>query len=190
MGIVMRICRTYFPLLICLGAVGCGMHSTLDRHIASHERVYGGGNRSSFEMGNDYHYSGNHKAAIQHYEAALEKEKTNPSLSPEQLVKLINNLGVSYGVTGQLDRAKSTLEYGISKNPTYPTFYYNIGCIFAINGDLTNALANLRQAKRYKANMYTRGAWPDPMKDSAFQAYWKNPQFMEFVQTVWYAETL
>jgi len=168
--------------------VGCGMPHNLNRQ-ASHERVYGGMG-SLYEKGT-YHYNNkDFQEAIQYYEEALEKERTNASLSREQLVRLITNLGVSYGSLGKLDKAKSVLEHGINIDSTYPMFYYNIACIFGQKGDLTNALSYLRQAKRYKANVYTRGWWPDPMKDTSFKEFHSNPEFLKFMQTIWSTEEI
>ena len=49
---------------------------------------------------------------------------------------LIDNLGMSYGITGDLQEAKETFDYGVSKDPTYPLFYYNLACTYAEMNDV------------------------------------------------------
>jgi len=63
-----------------------------------------------------------YKDAIGPYSKALELEKVNPKLEKPFWYVLVDNLGMSYGITGDLQTAKETFDYCVSKDPTYPSF--------------------------------------------------------------------
>ena len=74
---------------------------------------------------------------------------------------LVDNLGMSYGITGDLQKAKETFDYGVSKDPTYPLFYYNLACTYAEMNDTAKAGAYLEKAFDYKANVLPGETMPD-----------------------------
>src|SRR6267142_1530689 len=81
--------------------------------------------------GSTYFVEGNFKKAIPPYEKALALEKGHRTLNQNQWRVLVDNLGESYAITGRTTagnskKAKEMLEYGISKDPDYPLFYYNL----------------------------------------------------------------
>lgn len=115
--------------------------------------------------------------AIPPYAKALELEKKHPTLSSTLWRVLVDNLGMAYGLTGDLSRAKATFEYGINKDSSYPMFYYNLACTYAEMDDLENTLINLRLAFKYKGNMIPGEIFPDPSQDESFQRYVKNEKF-------------
>jgi hypothetical protein len=53
---------------------------------------------------------------------------------------LVDNLGMAYGITGDLKKASEIFEYGLSKDDTYPMFYYNLACTYAEMNDLDNTI--------------------------------------------------
>ena len=69
------------------------------------------------------------------------------------MVWLIDNLGMAYGISGDLEKAKETFEYGVSKDPAYPLFHYNLACTYAEMDDATQAGSYLRKAFEYKSNL-------------------------------------
>jgi hypothetical protein len=52
----------------------------------------------------------------------LAEEKQKPLLGKNLGRVLIDNLGMAYGETGNLQMSKKTFEYGISKDPTFPMY--------------------------------------------------------------------
>jgi len=95
---------------------------------------------------------------------------------------LIDNLGMSYGITGDLQKAKETFDYGVSKDPRYPIFYYNLACTFAEMGNAAEAGSYLKKAFEYKANVLPGENVPDPRKDDSFKKLMENKEFRELAE--------
>lgn len=125
-----------------------------------------------------------YQGAIGPYSQALELEKANPKLQKSLWYVLVDNLGMSYGITGDLAKAKETFEYGVSKDPTYPLFHYNLACTYAEMGDATEAENYLKKAFDYKANVLPGESIPDPRKDDSFEKLMKNKEFRELADTL------
>jgi tetratricopeptide (TPR) repeat protein len=125
-----------------------------------------------------------YKGAIGPYSRALELEKVNPKLEKSFWYVLVDNLGMSYGITGDREKAKETFEYGVSKDPTYPLFHYNLACTYAEMGDATEAGNYLKKAFDYKANVLPGESMPDPRTDDSFKKLMKNKEFRELAETL------
>lgn len=126
---------------------------------------------SAFYLRHDY------KNAIGPYQRALDLEKANPTLSDTLWRVLIDNLGMAYGITGDLKHAKATFEYGISKDDKYPLFYYNLACTYGEMNEMDDAIKNLKLAFERKANIIKGEKMPDPSKDSSFARFIDDPKF-------------
>lgn len=124
-----------------------------------------------------------YKSAIGPYSQALELEKVNPKLEKPLWYVLVDNLGMSYGMTGDLQKAKETFQYGVNKDPTYPIFYYNLACTYAELSDVTEARNNLKKAFEYKANVLPGENIPDPRKDDSFKKLMENKEFQELADS-------
>jgi Tetratricopeptide repeat len=125
-----------------------------------------------------------YRGAIGPYAEALELEKGNPKLERSLWYVLVDNLGMSYGITGDLQKAKETFDYGVTKDPMYPLFYYNLACTYAELGDATEAGNYLKKAFDYKGNVLPGEAMPDPRKDDSFKKLMKNKEFRELAETL------
>jgi tetratricopeptide (TPR) repeat protein len=131
-----------------------------------------------FQYGSFFYLKKNYGRAIVYYERAFEQEKRNPTLPPSLGRVLIDNLGMAYGVTGNLEKSKRTFEYGISKDPTFPMYYYNLACTYAEMNNPKLVIQNLRTAGEYKNNMIPGEKRPDPFKDPSFRYLLKNKKFI------------
>jgi len=143
--------------------------------------------RSSMELvqqGSLFYIQHDYKGAIGPYSQALELEKVNPKLEKVVWYVLIDNLGMSYGATGNLQKAKEIFDYGVSKEPAYPLFYYNLACTYAEMGDATEAENYLKKAFEYKANVLPGERMPDPRTDDSFTKLMKNKEFHELAETL------
>ena len=80
------------------------------------------------QEGSALYLRGDYKKAIGPYQKALDLEKQKRTLEQNLWRVLVDNLGMSYGISGNLKIAKETFEYGISEDPEYPMFYYNMAC--------------------------------------------------------------
>src|ERR1043166_8147844 len=69
-----------------------------------------------------------YKGAIPPYQKALDLEKKERKLEKKFWIVLVDNLGMSYDMTGDKKPTKAVFEYGIKEEPTYPLFYYNMAC--------------------------------------------------------------
>jgi len=132
-----------------------------------------------FFFGSHYYYGKKFMKAILHYEKAMAGEQQNPLLGKSLGRVLIDNLGMAYGETGNLQMSKKTFEYGISKDPTFPMYYYNLACTYAEMDKLEKAVENLRMAARYKNNMIPGERPPDAFKDPSFKQFLNHPKFIE-----------
>jgi tetratricopeptide (TPR) repeat protein len=128
-------------------------------------------------QGSGYYVQQDYKDAIGAYAQALELEKANPTLGKPLWYVLIDNLGMSYGIMGDLQKAKETFDYGVSKDPTYPLFYYNLACAYAEMNDAGSATAYLKKAFEHKANTLPGESMPDPRTDDSFKGLMKNEDF-------------
>jgi hypothetical protein len=143
--------------------------------------------KSSMELaaeGSRLYIQHDYKGAIGPYSQALELEKVSSKLEKSLWYVLVDNLGMSYGITGDLQRAKETFDYGVSKDPTYPIFYYNLACTYAEMGDATEAGSYLKKAFEYKANVLPGEDMPDPRKDNSLKKLMKNKEFRTLVETL------
>lgn len=118
------------------------------------------------------------------YQKALDAERQKRTL-PENLWRvLIDNLGMAYGITGDLKQSEATLDYGVSQDPTYPMFYYNLACVAAGRNDKSKTMEFLRKAFSYKANIIPGESMPNPRTDDSFQAFLSDPQFRQFLNSL------
>ena len=116
------------------------------------------------------------------YSQALEFEKADPKLGKPLWYALIDNLGMSYGITGDLQKARETFEYGASKDPTYPLFYYNLACTYAEMHDGARAESYLKKAFDNKANVLPGETMPDPRTDDSFTDLMKDKEFRDLAE--------
>ena len=135
-------------------------------------------------VGSRYFLNEQYKEAIAPYQKALDLEKQNPKLDKNLWRALVENLGMAYGITGDLKNAESTFRYGLDKDPNYPMFHYNMACTYAERNDLDNTLKYLKAAFANKANMIQGETMPDPRADDSFKRFLDNPRFKELVDSV------
>jgi Tfp pilus assembly protein PilF len=124
--------------------------------------------------------------ALGQYERARDIERTGTKLPEEEHRILVDQLVMSYGMGGQLNKARLLLEDAIRQDPDYPLNYYNLACAFAEEGDRGRMLANLDLAFQRKANVLKGEQMPDPRSDSSFQKYTRDPEFVSLMRKLGY----
>ncbi len=137
-----------------------------------------------FQKGSAAYIKKDYKTAIKWYQKALDQENKQPTLKSDYWYVLVDNLGMVYGISGDLVKAREIFEFGLSKDPVYPMFYYNLACTFAEMDNLDMCLQNLKKASLYRANMLKGEVIPDPRSDSSFQKYLNNPEFIEVIAEI------
>lgn len=138
--------------------------------------------RDHFLAGYALYQGGGYKLAIAHLEKARALEQIHTSLKPAEMVELLLQLGVGYGASGQLDKAKEILGEGLQRDPDHPMLHYNLACTHAEAKDLEGALAELRLAFRHRYKLPRGAHMPDPLADSSFAAYAAKPEFRQAVK--------
>ncbi|HSB08217.1 MAG TPA: tetratricopeptide repeat protein [Blastocatellia bacterium] len=136
------------------------------------------------QYGSDAYLKGDYKTAIKYYATAVELNKRDHQMKPIIWRVVVDNLGMAYGMTGELINARKTFEYGLSEDPGYPMFHYNMGCTYAEMGDLDQAIASLRKAFSLKANMNPGEPMPNPATDSSLKRFLKDEKFRKFLSEI------
>lgn len=131
--------------------------------------------------GSQFYLQHNYSAAAERYKKALDLEKQDRTLSKSLFRVLVDNLGMSYGLSGKLSDARETFEYGITQDAEYPLFYYLLACTYGEMGKIDESLEQLRLAYRYKANVIPGESLPDPLKDDSFRKFVKDKKFVAAV---------
>lgn len=137
-----------------------------------------------FDYGNLFYRQKKYSKAIPYYQQALNLENINKTMSPTLWFVLVDQLGMSYGISGDIVKAKEIFNKAISKEPEYPMFYYNLACACAESGDLDGAIENLSFAYKYKKNMLPGETLPNPRNDSSFKKYINNDKFKKVLKQI------
>jgi tetratricopeptide (TPR) repeat protein len=144
-----------------------------------------GNSMQLFRKGSFYFMSQQFKESIAPYQQALDLEKANPSLEKKLWYVLVDNLAIAYGITGDLTNSQKVIAYGISKDPNYPIFYYNMACVAAERGDMAGAEANLKLAYDRRANVLEGETLADARTDDSFQKFMQRKDFRDFANKLY-----
>jgi len=125
------------------------------------------------------------KAAAPIFEAALTKLTNDaapwPSVKTAKRV-ITDHAGMSYGMSGEIGKARAIFEKALTEDPDYPMYYYKLACADAEERKLGDARLHLQAAFDRKANMISVESMPDPTKDDSFLPYRQNRDFWTFVE--------
>lgn len=131
--------------------------------------------------------TGQPRAAAAVYEKALGMVPLNGSPFPSALIArriMRDQAGMSYGMSGNLKKARAIFEQGIAEDPDYPLYYYNLACADAGEKNLTAAKRHLQQAFDRKANLIAGEKMPIPSEDDSFLPYKHEKEFWRFVEQI------
>ena len=134
-----------------------------------------------FRQGSQFFAAHQYREAIGPYRQALEIEKVTSVLDKVQWRTLVANLGASYSRTGDLNRAKETLQYGVDKDPDHPIFYYNLACVAAERDNSTEAEKYLKLAFERRNNLSPAESFPDARVEDSFQKFLKQAEFRKLL---------
>ena len=143
-----------------------------------------GSARQLFVDGSRAYTKGDFASAIPPYQQAFDLEKKQRTLDQTMTRVLIDNLGMAYGITGNLGKAAEIFNYGVSIDPNYPLFYYNIACVYGEKDDAENAISYLQKAFENKAHVIPGEKMPDPRTDDSFTRLMKNDRFVKVVTSL------
>jgi tetratricopeptide (TPR) repeat protein len=138
-----------------------------------------------FQQGSRYFIDQNYRDSIAPYQQALEIEKVTPTLEKNLWYVLVDNLALAYGITDDFANSQRVIEYGISKDPNYPLFYYNLACIAGDKGDVRRAKANLKLAYDRRANALPGESVPNARTDNSFRKLMQDKDFQQFADALY-----
>ena len=130
-----------------------------------------------------------YKAAAPIFEIALAKLREKPDTAFMRDAKttlrvLTDQAGISYGMSGDIPKARSLFEKAIAEDPDYPMYYYNLACADAEDKNLAGAKQHLQEAFARKANVISGETMPDPTTDDSFLPYRDNKEFWAFLKSL------
>ena len=169
-------------LLSCGGTQSANNQANIQRNNSTN--VSQSATKSSYDYaqeGSAFFLKDNYQKAIEPYQKAVDLEKEQPKLDKNLWRAVTDNLAMSYGITGNLPKAKETLEYGMSKDPDYPMFFYIMANVYGEANDEDNAIVYLKRAYERKGNMIAGETLPDPMTDDSFKRFVKSEKFIKAV---------
>jgi tetratricopeptide (TPR) repeat protein len=152
---------------------------------ATNTPVPAGNSLRLFQEGSRYFIAHQYREAIAPYQKAFEIEKNTPTLDKNLWRVLIDNLSISYGIAGDLTSARDALTYGVSKDPDYPLFYYNLACVTAEKGDLPDTENYLKLAFERRGNLIPGETFPDARVDDSFQKLLLQKEFRQFLASLY-----
>ncbi len=145
---------------------------------------YQPGSQDFFKFGSFFYAQKQYKKAASLYESALELQEQDGQLGSPYWEVAVDNLGMAYGISGDLKKAKEVFQYGLTKRPDYPLFHYNLACAYAEMNDLDSAIAALRKAFEYRRNVLPGESMPDPDKDESFTRWRNDPKFQQVLKSL------
>jgi len=126
---------------------------------------------------------GDYRKTADYFQRSLDLDKSTPVLDKAIFRKMMAELGYLYQKLGDLPKAQSTLEYGISKHPDYAILHYNLASVFAERAQLDQTLEELRLAYKYKNSLSGDDVrFPDPLTDKYFAALASDQKFVTAVR--------
>ncbi|HCY84328.1 MAG TPA: hypothetical protein DHV36_04250 [Desulfobacteraceae bacterium] len=109
-----------------------------------HAAFFGHGHTVSFD-GISLNISGDRLFQLGKYDEAIQEYKLGLAIDPKN-INLLNSLGVSYGITDQLDLALETFELAWNISPEEVMVIYNIGLIHRIKENEDKSILYLKKA--------------------------------------------
>jgi tetratricopeptide (TPR) repeat protein len=126
--------------------------------------------------------TGMYKAAAPMFEEALAKLNESTGIETKTMRRVATDqAGMSYGMSGDIPKARIIFERAVAEDPDYPIYYYNLACADAEEKNLTGARNHLQQAFDRKANVIVGERMPDPTTDDSFLPYRNEKEFWTFL---------
>jgi hypothetical protein len=135
-----------------------------------------------YALGTAFYNIKSFESAAFYYQSALDTLPQQASRNIRRLI--VDQLSMSYGISGNIKQSRAIIEDAIKIDPDYPLFYYNLACADAEQGKTKDAQLHLQQAFDRKANTLRGETLPDPTHDDSIQKLKKNKEFWAFVQTL------
>ena len=90
---------------------------------------------------------------------------------------------MSYGITGDLQKAKKTFDNGVNKDPSYRSSITTLACTYAEMGDAAKASDYLRRHSTIEPTL-CQAKPPDSRTDDSFRKLMKKKDFAELAESL------
>jgi tetratricopeptide (TPR) repeat protein len=117
-----------------------------------HAAFFGPGHMRHFD-GISLNISGDRLYQLAQYDAAIHEYELGLDMEPKN-INLMNSLGVCFGVTGELEKARQCFKDALGINAREIMVVYNLGLIHQILGDMDQAVFFLRKAHGIDGNIF------------------------------------
>jgi tetratricopeptide (TPR) repeat protein len=135
-------------------------------------------------LGRLYTLTRRYSASAREFSTALTLDDQQHKLNESLRRQLIDDQGVAYALSGNLDRAKEIYLAALSKDPDYAMYNYNLACVYAELHDLDAALPYLKKSWEQRSTLPPAIKYPDPRADNSFKPYLNDPKFKEAVKHI------
>jgi len=147
------------------------------------DQTYEPGFRDTFFFAQVLYNAQQYAAAGPMFEKALAQVKEAKGFDSKTWRRVATDqAGMSYGMSGDVKKARALFEGAIVKDPDYPLYYYNLACADAEEKNVADARKHLQQAFDRKANTLPGEKLPDPTQDDSFAPYKDNKEFWSFLE--------
>ena len=129
----------------------------------------------------------NFASAAVYYQRALDTLDSSASnLNARRF--LVDQLSMSYGMSGDIARSRKINEDAVMRDPDYPLYYYDLACADSEEGNADAARTHLQQAFDRRQNVLPGETFPDPARDDSFAKLKDDEGFQDFVTQMSAAE--
>jgi tetratricopeptide (TPR) repeat protein len=129
-----------------------------------------------------YSLAKSYGAAAIYYQRALDMTPADAPLNGRRII--VDQLSMSYGISGQIEQSRAVNEAAIKTDPDYPLYYYNLACADAEQGNAADAKVHLQEAFDRRGNTLPGEHLPDPTRDGSIQKLKKDKAFWAFVRSL------
>jgi Tfp pilus assembly protein PilF len=135
-------------------------------------------------LGRLYSLSNRQSAAAREFTSAIVLDDQQHKFNEELRRQLVDDQGVAYALSGNLDRAKEIYLAALAKDPDYAMYNYNLACVYAEQHDLETAISYLKKSWEHRDTMPPNMKFPDPRQDNSFKPYVNDPKFQDAVMNM------
>ncbi len=135
-------------------------------------------------LGRLYTLTNRYSAAAREFTSAVTLDDQHHKLNEELRRQLVDDQGVAYALSGNLDRAKEIYLAALAKDPDYAMYNYNLACVYAEQHDLDTAISYLKKSWEHRDTMPSNMKFPDPRQDNSFKPYVNDPKFQDAVMNM------
>jgi tetratricopeptide (TPR) repeat protein len=135
-------------------------------------------------LGRLYTLTRRYSASAREFTTALTLDDQQHKLTESHRREVVDDQGVAYALSGNLQQAKNIYLSALAKDPDYAMYNYNLACVYAELHDLDAAIPYLTKSWEHRDTLPSSIKYPDPRADNSFKPYLNDPKFQEAVKHI------